>query len=580
MAAVAWMPQSNTTATADDAESAAPVQEDKRRLSEHDPDFQRLHAETVRTLTASLRTLVRELRTEPTTPESQATGGQSAAVSRFIARHVGILKSAYEQGCQEGARDYWQGVSLRRHPAGSDIDEQRWRTLASFYMPSVAKMAHEAQRAAAQTRAGKRLYEPPQQVYELAGGYNPYRDSRGRFAPGPHAPRPDTGTGGTGGTGGGSYIGQSAHAGAGSQAQLAHLRREAREARRLAREAFDRHAANPTNTALRSEYEARQAAANGAHQRLLNALRTGPHPTAHLTRQTAYAARRQQIQAATRDGASRTDVHGQSMPFSRDEFEHALTSSGRRFSAGNVNETYRVTINGREYIAKTAGANSQWGRYDAFAQARNEAATVECMKVLGNGDMVAEHAYHVIGSDGRSWSVQTIEAGLPAHNFTSTFEAAIKIGDPEMFSRAYLAQYMLGMQDRHGGNLLVDPAGRKLVEIDHGYGFKHDRTVEFRDTVRKLWSARVGGARNMEIDRGHMQHILSRYDGIRTTMARFGMDENSHEFRWVYDRMFHLNMFSYRGGKLTPGRLRAYVGDSGDPGVTAFNPSFNPTGTT
>jgi hypothetical protein len=564
------------TAAVDAAVAAAAPVADKRRLTEHDPDFLRLHAETVRRLNASLRTLVQELRTEPTTPASQATGGHSAAVSRFIARHVGILRDCYETGHQEGAKDYWQGVSLRRNVPSADIDEQRWRQIFTFYAPSVAKMAHEALLAAAQTRAGKRLWEPPERSYLLAGGYNPYRDSHGRFAPGPHAPRPGTGgsggTGGgtgTGGTGGGSHIGQSAHTGAASQAQIAHARSEARKARLAARTAWHHHVADPQNSALRHEYEAKQAEADVAHQRLINALRPAAHAQ-FVRAQAVLAAHQQRIQAAAANGAARTDLHGQAMPFSRDEFEHALTTSGRRFSAGNVNETYRVTINGREYMAKTADANSQWGRYDAFAQARNEAATVECMKVLGNGDMVAEHAYHVIGSDGRSWSVQTLEAGRAAGAFASTYEAAVKIGDPEMFSRAYLAQYVLGMQDRHPGNVLIDPAGRKLVEIDHGYGFKHDNTVEFRDTVKKLWSARVGGARNMELDRGHLTHLLTRANDVLATMERFGMDKNSHEARWAYDRMFNLMLFNMRGGKLTPGRLRALVGDSGEPGVSVM----------
>lgn len=109
---------------------------DRRRITEADADFQRLHARTVRALTASIRQFVRALR-------SGEQPGQ--AQSAFIHRHTDLMRAAYQQAHDEGQRDYWQQVSLTPHKQPLvDYDEHRLRKLLSFYAPSIVKMAQEA----------------------------------------------------------------------------------------------------------------------------------------------------------------------------------------------------------------------------------------------------------------------------------------------------------------------------------------------------------------------------------------------------------------------------------------------------
>lgn len=160
MIAVAGTPQPKTQ-----PQDAAPQ---SPRIDEHDADYRRLHARTTRRLTTSLRELVSELRTLPEPEHSQAQ-------SRFITRHVALLREAYASGHAEGAKDYYGQVS--RTPAKwARAVEPSARKLAAhlgFYAPSVAKMAHEAamawQTSVAQQRAASALSDAYGGM-RLAGG--------------------------------------------------------------------------------------------------------------------------------------------------------------------------------------------------------------------------------------------------------------------------------------------------------------------------------------------------------------------------------------------------------------------------
>lgn len=117
-----------------------PLLVDQRRITEHSADYQRLHAVTARRLRGSVNQLVRELRLDP--------HDASSAQSRFIQRHMGILRDAYLAAHREGQRDYYAPVS--RTP-------QRWvqtpptalvqKRLTFYGLGSVLKMAREAVQA-------------------------------------------------------------------------------------------------------------------------------------------------------------------------------------------------------------------------------------------------------------------------------------------------------------------------------------------------------------------------------------------------------------------------------------------------
>src|SRR5258708_425128 len=111
------------------------------RLSHDDADYTRLHAETVRRLTRSVRQLVRDLE-----HAGSDDGERVRVATAFIHRHTALLGTAYEQAHKEGMRDYWGGVSLKQRgqpmpPPSTDRVRQR---LAYYAVVSCAKMAYEA----------------------------------------------------------------------------------------------------------------------------------------------------------------------------------------------------------------------------------------------------------------------------------------------------------------------------------------------------------------------------------------------------------------------------------------------------
>lgn len=132
-----------TTPTLTATDNASIQTPDNRRISETDSDFQRLHAATVKRLQASIRQLVRDLRTAAH-PET--------ALAPFIHRHTGLLRAAYDAAHVEGQRDYYERVSAQpnrwlRDLADLPQGEATARTRLAFYGVSVARMASEALQA-------------------------------------------------------------------------------------------------------------------------------------------------------------------------------------------------------------------------------------------------------------------------------------------------------------------------------------------------------------------------------------------------------------------------------------------------
>ncbi len=121
------------------------------RLSHDDADYTRLHSETVRLLTRSVRQLVSDLRRA-----GSDDGERQHAATAFIHRHHDLLARAYEEAHTEGLRDYWGGVSLKQrgHPMPPPSTERVRQRLAYYAVVSCARMAAEALAAHRASNAG------------------------------------------------------------------------------------------------------------------------------------------------------------------------------------------------------------------------------------------------------------------------------------------------------------------------------------------------------------------------------------------------------------------------------------------
>ena len=122
---------------------------DPRRITEHDPGVAALRAAWRMKLTRSVGLLARSLRALP--PHASA----EPALTAFIHGHVALLRSAYVDGHDLGATDYYHGVSRQPTSWARTVttDDRQERRRLAFYAPSVAKMAHEALLAWQQERA-------------------------------------------------------------------------------------------------------------------------------------------------------------------------------------------------------------------------------------------------------------------------------------------------------------------------------------------------------------------------------------------------------------------------------------------
>lgn len=445
-------------------------------------------------------------------------------------------------------------------------------------------------------RTARRL----RQALQLGGhapGYSQNRDARGRWAPGLSQSQGRQGeheaagagglvrgpagevharAGGPGGGGGGG-AGASAGGGGGSsaspsptqlRAEIAHLRQ--RDAQ-LALRRQDLKDRNDYIMRVARRLDPNDPAQRARGQQLMQEYNENADRLAHIgrihQRITSQVAARRAI-LFPNAGASREDEHGMPMPFSRDEFEQAMRpATARPISANNINMAFFVTIHGVEYFAKeSSGAQ---GRYDEYAQARNEAATVAAMKALGDGDLAPAECWHIEASNGSSWTIQTKVEGRDALNYLP-LGAAQHVTEDQL-ARAYLDQYVLGMQDRHAGNLFIDEQGHTLKEIDHGFGFKHDRTLEHRDTARDIWRAKVraaGGPRTREpvVPKALIERVFNHQADLWAALDRYNLSDLDK--RWISDRLFHLSLFYHRGSQ-SLAVFKNLVGDSGHNAFTA-----------
>lgn len=132
-----------------------PPAPDRRRITEQDADFQRIHGLVARALRAGVWAYVRELRLG-------RASEQDAAASRFIARQMATLRRAWLAGFWEGQRDYWNAHSAKRSPQGHGalsaahgvtVPEAKVRRALVYYgAASVTKMAREGAQSAQRER--------------------------------------------------------------------------------------------------------------------------------------------------------------------------------------------------------------------------------------------------------------------------------------------------------------------------------------------------------------------------------------------------------------------------------------------
>jgi len=132
---------------------------DRRRVSELDADFTRLHRAMAKSLTQSVRTYAGELK---------AGTPAHIAAKAFVQRHTHLLSTAYDLAHYEGQRDYHETVSARpkEMPLVEPDATLKARRLA-FYLPSVTKMAREG----AEAQRERRL-SPVTAMLDEADGYN------------------------------------------------------------------------------------------------------------------------------------------------------------------------------------------------------------------------------------------------------------------------------------------------------------------------------------------------------------------------------------------------------------------------
>lgn len=196
------------------------------------------------------------------------------------------------------------------------------------------------------------------------------------------------------------------------------------------------------------------------------------------------------------------DVHGQRMPFTHRELEHGFTHSTPIGGGNNINETIQGHIGSRRgphahtYVFKVIDPQIQASHVNRISieqQQRNEAATVAGLKALHMGDLGPTEAYHVVRSNGQHISVVRKEPGIEVKAHVQRGWAADAVPIHEL-QRAYLASYLLGMRDRHDGNMLIDHVPQQVHLIDHGFSLKTNAKAERRDAARDLWQLKLSRA--------------------------------------------------------------------------------------
>jgi hypothetical protein len=262
------------------------------------------------------------------------------------------------------------------------------------------------------------------------------------------------------------------------------------------------------------------------------------------------------------DPGSRLDEHGTEMPFTRGEFDHAMTGAATAARQGRMNMTMSATINGREYYVKHTVAERHAFTSQMADEMRTEAATVAGWKALGYGHLAPGEAYHLVGADGTHYAIIAKVPGEQSRDF-SRADMAARVSSEDL-QRAVLGEYVLGLQDRHGGNLLYDEAGGKLHEIDYGFSFMRNAGVTRNGMAASIWHTQVRAAdpqgvrHSPEFSRHILRDAIAHEGAVTAALARYGLDQQ--EMTAVGDRFRMLRKLEAGPARPTYAELYALAG--------------------
>jgi len=152
-------------------------------------------------------------------------------------------------------------------------------------------------------------------------------------------------------------------------------------------------------------------------------------------------------------------------------FDKAATSDNAEKSEplnnGTV-ETARVKYKGDGWgLVKPVKADAIPNSGAAFHDGRNEVIADEIDNLLGL-DLVPTTVYvdhEGIGSTAQQW-IDNATTGEKLKNYKELFSP----GNEERITNIFVLDYLMGNQDRHGGNFLLDANG-KIWAIDHGHSW-------------------------------------------------------------------------------------------------------------
>ncbi len=161
-----------------------------------------------------------------------------------------------------------------------------------------------------------------------------------------------------------------------------------------------------------------------------------------------------------------TDLHGETLPAPVLEIMQRFVDAPPYHNPGNMNDLRLISLVGHHFFTKTAD-ELDTGKTDPSRDQADEVAGTVALQALDWG-LGPQRAYHVIGYDGNHFSlVQRLRGTI-----MKDAQEAVQHVTIENAQRAVLAEYLLSLTDRHSKNVLVDPQGRRLREIDFAGAFK------------------------------------------------------------------------------------------------------------